>query len=384
MRILLVDQFGEMGGGQRCLLEAAMGFRDRGWDALAAVPAGRFASALEPYCTEVHNLPCGPFTSGKKSIVDRLRFALQVPVQAAIIARIASRARADVIFANGPRVLLASALARGGSPLIYHAHWMPGQALAAKLALRALRWSGASAIAPSAFAARWLSSAVPLTRIFVVSNGVWGRSTSGGFKTRHAPSPQLHVAVLGRISPEKGQLEFARAARIVSSQIKGITFTICGAPLFGDQNYFATVQAEAQKHVQFQNWTEDTLSFLQTVDLLVIPSRIDHAPRVILEAFAAGVPVLAFAVGAIPELIEHRRTGLLVHDQTPEALAQAILAAAGQPDQLDEIGTRAHALWKERYTLSRFQSGICDAVETALRRHHQRSPLNSAGASAAA
>jgi glycosyltransferase involved in cell wall biosynthesis len=126
-------------------------------------------------------------------------------------------------------------------------------------------------------------------------------------------------------------------------------------------------------------------AFLSSVDLLVVPSKpIDNIPRVILEAFAAGTPVLAFASGAIPELIEHGETGLLVREQTPEALAAAILSAAGSCDLLNQIAARAYRRWRERYTLRRFQSEISDAVEAASRRHHQRTPLTSAGASASA
>ena len=137
--------------------------------------------------------------------------------------------------------------------------------------------------------------------------------------------------------------------------------------------------------VEFAGWTENVGGFLAGVDLLLVPSQpIDNIPRVILEAFAAGVPVLAFASGAIPELIEHLETGLLVQEQTPEVLAAAILSAAGNCDLLNQIAERAHRRWRERYTLRRFQFEISEAVEAASRRRHQRTPLTSAGASASA
>ena len=94
--------------------------------------------------------------------------------------------------------------------------------------------------------------------------------------------------------------------------------------------------------------------------------------------------MLAFASGAIPELIQHGETGLLLREQTPEALAEAILSAAGNCDLLNQIAARAYRRWQERYTLRRFQSEISEAVEAASRRHHQRTPLASAGASAPA
>ena len=379
-RILLIDQFGETGGAQRCLLEAAMGFRDRGWDVSALVPAGgQLARALADCSVQVEPIPCGPFHSGEKSAADALRFARQLPVQAAAIARAVRRNRAGVLYVNGPRMLAAAALARMGRPLIYHAHWMPPQESASSVARRVLRWSHASAIVSSKLASSWLSGCVAPDRVFLVYNGVSVASAP------RVPRDRIErIGMLGRISPEKGQLQFARAARMVSEQIRGLRFIACGAPMFSDQAYFQAVRAEANGSVQFRGWTEDVAAFLQEIDLLVVPSVNDNIPRVIMEAFAARVPVLAFDAGAIPELVEHGETGLLIRERTAEALAQAILVASAKPDELQEMAARAHARWRERYTLPRFQSEICAAVETVLRRSHQRNPLESAGASAAA
>jgi glycosyltransferase involved in cell wall biosynthesis len=280
-------------------------------------------------------------------------------------------------------MLAAAALGRIGRPLIYHAHWMPPQASASSLARLALRWSGASVIVSSKLAARWLGESVNPDRVFAVYNGV--ASGSAGLRSMPPrPRDQIErIAVLGRISTEKGQLEFARAARIVSEQIRGLHFIVCGSPMFSDDSYLARVRAEANGTVQFQAWTENVPEFLAGIDLLAVPSVNDNVPRVILEAFAARVPVVAFSSGAIPELVEHGKTGLLLRETTAEALAQAILAAVASPDPLQDIADRAFKRWQERYTLPRFQSEICDAVETVVR-HHQRSPLRSAGAKAAA
>jgi glycosyltransferase involved in cell wall biosynthesis len=192
--------------------------------------------------------------------------------------------------------------------------------------------------------------------------------------------------MLGRVSPEKGQLEFVRAARIAAARADGLRFTVCGASLFTEDRYFDQVRAEAAGlPVEFSGWTENIGAVLAGVDLLVVPSSpIDNIPRVILEAFAADVPVLAFASGAIPELIQHGETGLLLRERSAEALAEAVLSAAGNVDLLNQIAARAYRRWQERYTLRRFQSEISEAVEAASRRHHQRTPLARAGASAPA
>lgn len=363
-----------------------MGFAARGWEVHALAPGGSIHKALTPLCAQVRALPCGPLASAAKTVSDAGRFAWQLPRQAAKIARTVAHNRIDVIYVNGPRVLPAAALGcsvmgRSGRPLVYHAHWMVPQRSAASLVRAALRRSGASAIAPSRLAATWLKDSVEPGLISTVYNGVAGFGIS--------PRPRdavRHIAILGRISPEKGQLEFVRAARIAFQRNPGLRLTICGAPMFFKDHYFEQVQAEAAGlPVEFSGWTESVGAFLAGVDLLAVPSKpIDNIPRVILEGFAAGVPVLAFASGAIPELIQHGETGLLVREQTAEALAEAVLSAAGHCDLLNQIAARSYQRWRERFTLRRFQSEISEAVETASRRHHQRSPLASAGASAPA
>jgi glycosyltransferase involved in cell wall biosynthesis len=386
VRVLLLDQYSELGGGQRCLIEAAAGFAARGWEVDAAFPhapdAGEpLAAALSPWCRELHPIPSGPFASTRKSLVDTVRYAAQLPIQFATLRRILRRARIDVLYVNGPRVLPAAALARGSTPLIFHAHWDVTQPGVSTLVLRALRISRASVVASSRSVALPLARAVPKDRIKVVYNGV-----AGGLLNERPRRPIQHIAVLGRIAPEKGQLEFVRAAQIATRVSPGLRFNIYGAPLFGDVGYLAKVQAEAVGcPIEFPGWTEDTATAFSGMDLLVVPSDTsDNIPRVILEAFAARVPVIAFPSGGIPELIEHGVTGLLVDGRTPEDLAHAILSAAAHSDQVFAMAGHAFDRWRERYTLERFQAGVCQVVEDVVRRSHQRAPRATASVDPAA
>ena len=142
--------------------------------------------------------------------------------------------------------------------------------------------------------------------------------------------------------------------------------------MFTGDEYLETVRAAAGDAVTFTGWTDDVGEFLKDVDLLVVPSEsVDTNPRVILEAYAAGVPVLAFDSGGIPELIEHDVTGLLVNRHTPDALAEAILDAVADPARLNAIAQRGYERWKRSYTLARFQSEVCDAVEGAAGRRRE-------------
>jgi glycosyltransferase involved in cell wall biosynthesis len=168
--------------------------------------------------------------------------------------------------------------------------------------------------------------------------------------------------VLGRIAPEKGQMVLVEAARFCPH----LEFTVAGGPVIAGRGYFEAVRAHAGRNVRLLDWTEDVGSFFQEIDLLVVPSERDDAnPRVILEAFAAGIPVLAFDSGGISELIEHGVTGLMAARCGPEELGSVIRSAAAHPQLLNEMADRAHACWRSRFTLERFQSEVCEAVRMA-------------------
>lgn len=377
MRILLVDQFAEMGGAQRGLLEASQGFSARGWELHAAIPAGPLWERLSPICSSISPISCGPYRSVHKSLSDVLRFAGQFRSQAKIIAQLMQRHHIDVLYANGPRVLPAAAWARSGRPLVFHSHSIVTQASAAHLAGTTLRWSNAHVLASSQFVAAWLVPFVHPDRLRVIYNGISGLGCLPQVRARYTC-----IGVLGRIAPEKGQLAFVRAARIASEKDASLTFEIAGAPVFGSQSYSDQVRNEAGSNVDFSGWTEDIREFFQQIDLLVVPSEaVDANPRVIPEAYAAGVPVIAFASGGISELLEHNHTGILVQDRSPQALAAAILDAVRQPDFLHRLARNGHQRWHERYTLPRFQSEVCDALERAV---DARAPLRKAPASASA
>ena len=102
----------------------------------------------------------------------------------------------------------------------------------------------------------------------------------------------------------------------------------------------------------------------------MVPSEsVDANPRVIPEAYAAGVPVIAFDSGGIAELLVHQETGILVGERSPTALAAAILQAVRDPAALNRYALNAHQRWRDRYTLARFQSEVCGVLERTVARH---------------
>ena len=292
MNILCLDQFGELGGAQRCLLELIPAMTNRGWRVCVAAPSGELVQRAAESGVETSTLRCGPYASGRKTPADMVRFAVETPRLARDIGRLTKRFKTDLIYVNGPRVLPAAALAaRRGIRILFHSHsWLEGVGL--RLAGHALQTSDARVVAACRFVAAPLEKYCGGHGVRVIYNGVQAKPV----KRPARGAGELRAGVIGRISPEKGQALFLQAARLLHETSPHWRFVICGAPLFADpeaMRYSAELDGLADGlPVEFTGWTDNVESVLARLDLLVVPSAaVDATPRVILEAFAAGVPV---------------------------------------------------------------------------------------------
>lgn len=368
MNILCLDQFSELGGAQRCLLDLLPALVDRGWNVHVAAPGGgQLGECASDLSATVDAIHCGPYSSGRKTLMDVARFAAEVPRLAREIRELVERYDTDLIYVNGPRLLPAVArLARQGPRVLFHSHSLLG-GYTRRLAGRSLAAVHAAMVASCQFVAAPLSPYIGSRGIRVIYNGV--RDISLPSPARAAA--EFRIGVIGRISPEKGQADFLRAARILREKAPQCRFVICGAPLFSDPaalRYQAELETlAADLPVKFTGWREDVEGVLATLDLLVVPSTaVDATPRVILEAFAAGVPVVAFASGGIPEIVDHGVTGFLIAQRSPNSLAVAIRDLLQEPDRLRGMASNARAKARTDFSLDRYRARMIEAIESVL------------------
>jgi glycosyltransferase involved in cell wall biosynthesis len=362
MRLVIVDQYSDLGGAQQALLELLPELRSLGWQALIGLPAnGEVCGRARDLGFEVERIVCGPYRAGRKSIADAGRFLWQTPVLMRQLRRMAERWRADLIYINGPRLLPA---APAGVPVVFHAHSYLKQGAVRDIAGIALRRTCAHLIANCEFVAETWSGYVPPQHISVVYNGVAGPE---------APDPRpatAHpvIANIGRIAPEKGQLDFLKAAEAIHHAVPAARFDLIGAPLFGDAEaarYDAAVRsAAARLPVEFHGWREDVYRALAGIDLLLVPSAPHEATtRVILEAYSAGVPVVALRSGGVPEVVDHGVTGHLA-GSVPE-MAERAIELIRHPARRAEMAREARAAWERRFTLKRYRNEVLAALDRA-------------------
>ena len=360
MNLLVLDQFSDLGGAQQVLLELLPAMRDSGWRVLTGLPGdGELFDRLRAMGMETERIACGPYRSGRKSAADVARFVVGTPRLAMQIHRMAKRIDAGLVYCNGPRLLPAAAMAGVGCPVLFHAHSFLGAGPVRRIAGAALKRMDAWVVGQCEFvAAPWREAA----RVSVIYNGVDGPA-SVPLRVRSGPP---RVGCIGRIAPEKGQREFVAAAARIHRAVPGCRFIIYGAPLFGDraaETYAAQVRADAAGlPVEFAGWVNDVTPCLAELDLLLVPScGIEATTRVILEAFAWGVPVIAFPSGGIPEVVEHRVNGMLAKDRE-EMADYAIELLRGDGGAV--LSRAARASWEERFTLQRFRLEMRRKLET--------------------
>jgi glycosyltransferase involved in cell wall biosynthesis len=360
MKLLVLDQFSELGGAQQWLLDLLPAIRERGWEALVAVPGhGELFGRVRAQGFAVERIECGPYRSRRKSAADVLRFLRDTPRLARRIREMAEDA--DLVYIIGPRLLPAAAMAGLTAPAVFHAHSYIGPGMLRRLLGAALRRLRAPVIGNCEFVAGPWREYSP--EVSVIFNGVRPSAS------RHAGGAA--VLCIGRIAPEKGQLEFLDAAEAILGEAPESRFIVYGAPLFSGNGYAREVEARAAGlPVEFAGWTDDVDAALAGAAVLLAPSTGQEATtRVILEAYAAGVPVVAFANGGIPEVVEHGRSGFLA--RTVDEMARYSVTILRDPEQRAALSDGARECWERRFTLERHRRDVVAALERAMRRAGQ-------------
>ena len=248
--------------------------------------------------------------------------------------------------------LVIPAARRAGFPVVYHCRDLYDRLDPARAS--ALRMCSA-VIAITRCVAQRLEALLPGLPVKVIYNDVDQAELEAA-----APDSSLRpslgweecfvVGIASRISPDKGQLDFIRAAAIVSECCPSARFLVVGSPLFThDRGYPARLDSEIlslglQGRVHFTGFVESVASVYKTMDVCVLASRSEPFGLVVVEAMACGIPVVATRSGGPEEVIRHGETGLLVDVERPDQMAEAIirlmedaglrarLAAAGRED----------------------------------------------------
>jgi len=152
------------------------------------------------------------------------------------------------------------------------------------------------------------------------------------------PAGSPLVVTVGRMTKQKGQRFLIEAAsRVLKAQADAYFLIIGNGPIEH------TLKRQAARlgiapNVHFLGWRKDAWPIVAGADMFVLPSLWEGMPNALLEAMAAGVPVVGTYVAGTSEIVENDKTGLLVSPSDARVLAQAISGLLMNPERAHDLG----------------------------------------------
>ena len=192
--------------------------------------------------------------------------------------------------------------------------------------------------------ARRVAEIAPQARVRVVENGVdlefWSDGASSQMSTH--PPPGNRIVQVGRLARVKGQDVLIRALPLLRRQLPDTTVEFVGGG--GDRGALERLADEVGvgSAVTFAGSLPpaEVRARLASADVAVLPSRSEGMPLSLVESMAAGVPMVASAVGGIPDVVGDPPAAELVPPEDPEALSRALFSILSHPDRADDLRAR--------------------------------------------
>lgn len=365
MTILFLDQSGNLGGAELCLLDIAEPYRSACHVALFA--DGPFRLALERRHIPVSVLSDRPIAVQKQSnwLTQLIGASQLLP----IIHRTVALARTcDLIYANTPKALVIGAIAAAicNRPLLYHLHdilstdhfspsnlrllitlanradWVIANSIAAETAYRQMGGQSPCSIVYNGFD---LKAALP-DRVEIIDR-----------RRRIGAETGFLIGHFSRLSPWKGQDLLIDALQYCPADVKVI---LVGAALFGEDDYAAQLRAQVDRlglgdRVHFLGFQDDIAAWMSACDLIVHSSTAPEPfGRVIVEAMLCRRPIVAAAAGGALEIVD-ADCGWLTTPGDHHALATAITDAYQHPSKRQKFADRAYLKARSTFGLERIQ-----------------------------
>ena len=179
------------------------------------------------------------------------------------------------------------------------------------------------------------------------------------------------LLTVGRLSREKGQRDLVDAITMLRKLNSGLKFKllIVGEGPERERLERAVLQNGLKAYVLFTGHVDDTSPYYAVADALVLPSHSEGSPNVLLEAMAAGLPVIATAVGGVPEIAINDQNTILVAPRDCKSLAQALNQVLTDTALAQKLGRAAATHVTEKFSpaayvhsLLRVYQGLVDDV----------------------
>jgi glycosyltransferase involved in cell wall biosynthesis len=345
MRILQLCSAREIGGGERHLADLANALANRGHEVFAALspasPLREKLSALPP--PNIIELP--------------MRNSLNL-ASAMKLSRYVRENTIQVVHAHVARdyPLAALVTGRANARLVLTRHVLFPLNPIHRLTLR--RTARVIAVSQAVADALRTQAIFPPEIVKVIHNGIDIDRFTSGRESIHRKAGKRRVGTIGHLAPIKGHDDFIRAAAIVCSKRDDVEFIIAGEDKSRTGENRRSLEGLIGKlglkqRIHLFGWIDDIATLLPSFDLFVSPSRAEPFGLSIVEAMAAGVPVIATASQGAREILEPNQTGRLIPIGDVEAMAKEITELLEDGSERDRLARNAQIAARERFSLER-------------------------------
>jgi glycosyltransferase involved in cell wall biosynthesis len=196
---------------------------------------------------------------------------------------------------------------------------------------------------------------VPAAKIFVAYNGIRTdhfapRASSNNLRAQCGiPKGALIMGTVGRLAEVKRQDILIRGLLQIRKYVSNVHLLLVGDGVMRAELTALAAELGLAPFIHFAGYQSDPADHLRIMDIFALTSRSEGMPLGILEAWAAGVPVVASKVGGVPELILDGQTGLLFESGSVEQFAAAVRRLISDPALKTCIGQRAQELVRKDY-----------------------------------
>ena len=190
------------------------------------------------------------------------------------------------------------------------------------------------------------------------------------FPAQSADNPVPRIGIIANLWKVKGHEDFLEMASQLINQGRDLYFDIVGDDL-SHSGRTGELKAHARSlgiadRVMFHGYVADVSTILGQLDILVCASHVEPFGICLIEAMASGKPIVATAVGGIVEVIEHKRTGILVEPHRPSQLARAVANLLDDDQMRSAYGKNGRKRVETYFSREVFSRNIRRAYERAL------------------
>jgi glycosyltransferase involved in cell wall biosynthesis len=375
--IFFLEQQAHRAGAQRVLGEVLHAVEPDYLPIVGFPEDGPYVGEIKRRGIETFLYPLGRYSSGPKSIADMAKLPLRSAYCGWLLARVIRRRGIRLVYINGPRSLIAGALAARltGTPAVFHLHLTMTRKTDILVVARAAKHMAKILACSETTAAALAASHPELKSILqVIYNPVRlpcdakpGSPPGGGLGADAQASRTFVVGVVGRITAQKGQHVVLDAALELARRGQRARVILVGAPgphSRDDDSYLSSLKSFVRNsgldnQISWAGYHEDPNPLYRGCDVVVIPSTVSEGlPMVAIEAMQLGIPVIGSNVGGIPEVVRDGVNGYLFPPGNSAALADRIQQLFNDSGLLTQMKAHARASVDGRFSTETFALAI--------------------------